>query len=124
MREAIALIRKLWTEERVTFEGQYYRTENATIYDKPEQTRCRSTSPAPAPWWRSMPAAAGDGFICTSGKKRELYTETLLPNVAEGIKAARQAQARLRPDDRDEGVVRHRPGSARWTIPGTGRRWR
>ena len=24
------------------------------------------------------------GFICTSGKKRELYTETLLPNLAAG----------------------------------------
>jgi len=28
---------------------------------------------------------AGDGFICTSGKKPELYTETLLPNVAAGL---------------------------------------
>ncbi len=26
----------------------------------------------------------GDGFICTSGKGRELYTETLLPALAEG----------------------------------------
>ena len=31
---------------------------------------------------------AGDGFICTSGKKPELYTETLLPNVVEGLEAA------------------------------------
>ena len=35
---------------------------------------------------------SGDGFICTSGKKRELYTETLLPNVAEGIAAASRAE--------------------------------
>ena len=41
-----------------------------------------------------MPAAHGDGFICTSGKKRELYTETLLPKVAEGIDAAGGAEAR------------------------------
>src|ERR671918_591829 len=34
----------------------------------------------------------GVGFICTSGKARELYTETLLPAVAEGLeKAGRQA---------------------------------
>ena len=26
----------------------------------------------------------GDGLICTSGKARELYTETILPKVAEG----------------------------------------
>ena len=27
---------------------------------------------------------AGDGLICTSGKARELYTETILPKVMEG----------------------------------------
>ena len=31
---------------------------------------------------------SGDGFICTSGKKWDLYTDTLLPKVAEGIAAA------------------------------------
>ena len=35
LRESIALIRRLWTEERVTFGGEYYRTRNATIYDRP-----------------------------------------------------------------------------------------
>ncbi len=29
-----------------------------------------------------------DGFICTSGKAPELYRDTLLPNVAAGIKAS------------------------------------
>ena len=29
-------MRRLWTEERVTFDGQYYRTRGATIYDRPE----------------------------------------------------------------------------------------
>jgi coenzyme F420-dependent glucose-6-phosphate dehydrogenase len=28
---------RLWTEDRVTFEGSYYRTEKATIYDRPER---------------------------------------------------------------------------------------
>src|SRR5947209_15488650 len=37
LREAVRLINKLWIEDRVTFEGQFYRTENATIYDKPKQ---------------------------------------------------------------------------------------
>src|SRR6202022_1560123 len=36
-REAVALIRRLWSEQRVSFEGQYYRTDKATIYDIPEQ---------------------------------------------------------------------------------------
>ena len=36
LAEAIKLIRLLWTEERVDFEGDYYRTSKATIYDRPE----------------------------------------------------------------------------------------
>ena len=36
LREAIELMRRLWTEERVTFEGEYYRTERATVYDRPD----------------------------------------------------------------------------------------
>ena len=87
MREAVQLMRKLWTEERVTFEGEYYKTEKATIYDRPEQ---------PVPIYVAAAGGlvakyagrGGDGFICTSGKKTELYTETLLPNLAAGLEAA------------------------------------
>jgi coenzyme F420-dependent glucose-6-phosphate dehydrogenase len=86
MAEAIKLIRRLWTEERVTFEGEYYRTDRATIYDRPEQ-------PVPIYVAASGPLAAklagrvGDGFICTSGKKPELYEE-LLANVNAGAETA------------------------------------
>nr|WP_246549519.1 glucose-6-phosphate dehydrogenase (coenzyme-F420) [Ancylobacter oerskovii] len=89
LREAVRLIRTLWTEERVSFEGEFYRTENATIYDRPE-------TPVPiyiagaGPQVAKFAGRAGDGFICTSGKKWELYTETLLPNVAAGLEASEQ----------------------------------
>src|SRR6266487_4704114 len=33
LREAVAMIKQLWSSELVTFEGKYYRTRNATIYD-------------------------------------------------------------------------------------------
>jgi coenzyme F420-dependent glucose-6-phosphate dehydrogenase len=86
LREAITLIRRLWSEERVTFEGEYYRTDRATIYDKPDR-------PVPIYVAASGPLAAklagrvGDGFIATSGKDPELY-ETLLGNLREGAEAA------------------------------------
>ncbi|MCA2214832.1 glucose-6-phosphate dehydrogenase (coenzyme-F420) [Jidongwangia harbinensis] len=83
LKEAVTLIKRLWTEERVSFEGTYYRTEHATVYDKPER-------PVPLYIGASGPAATrlagrvADGFITTSGKGHELYTDTLLPAVAEG----------------------------------------
>ncbi len=87
LKEAIQLIKQLWTEDRVSFEGQFYRTEHATIYDKPEQ-------PVPLYIGASGPSATrmagrlGDGFITTSGKGHDLYTETLLPAVREGAEKA------------------------------------
>jgi coenzyme F420-dependent glucose-6-phosphate dehydrogenase len=89
-REAVSLIKQLWTEDRVTFEGQYYQTDKATIYDRPEQ-------PVPIYLAASGPAATryagrmGDGYITTSGKAPELYTETLLPAVREGAEKAGRA---------------------------------
>jgi coenzyme F420-dependent glucose-6-phosphate dehydrogenase len=73
LAEAVTLIRSLWTDERVTYDGRYYRTDKATIYDRPDE-------PVPIYMAASGPKAAalagrlGDGFICTSGKAPELYT--------------------------------------------------
>jgi hypothetical protein len=36
LREAVTLIRTLWREDNVSFDGDYYRTINATVFDKPE----------------------------------------------------------------------------------------
>jgi coenzyme F420-dependent glucose-6-phosphate dehydrogenase len=97
LREAVALIRTLWAEERVSFEGTYYRTRNATIYDRP-------SPPVPlyiaagGPMLARFAGRAGDGFICTSGKAASLYTDELLPNVSAGIadsNAPRQSFERM-----------------------------
>ena len=85
LREAVTLIRRLWSEERVSFEGQYYRTQDATIYDRPEKMVPIYIAAAGA-LVAKYTGRQGDGFICTSGKATSLYTETLLPNVAEGLK--------------------------------------
>jgi coenzyme F420-dependent glucose-6-phosphate dehydrogenase len=85
LKEAVQLIQALTAPgaEIVDFDGTYYRTHEATVYDKPDE-------PVPVYIAASGPAAArlagriGDGFICTSGKGAELYTETLLPALAEG----------------------------------------
>jgi coenzyme F420-dependent glucose-6-phosphate dehydrogenase len=90
-KEAVELIQQLWTEERVSFHGQFYKTENATIYDRPE-------TPVPiyiagaGPFMAKFAGEKAAGFICTSGKKWDLYTETLLPNLEAGIEKAGKAK--------------------------------
>ena len=87
MSEAVKLIRRLWTEEFVEFEGEYYRVRGATVYDRPER-------PVPIYVAATGEVAAkfagrqADGFICTSGKGLELYRDKLLPAVREGARAA------------------------------------
>jgi len=61
LRESVRLMRELWRGDRVDFDGEYYRLKGASIYD---------------------------GFICTSGKGQELYTDKLMPAVNEGAAAA------------------------------------
>jgi coenzyme F420-dependent glucose-6-phosphate dehydrogenase len=86
-KEAVELIHRLWTEERVSHHGQFYKTENATIYDRPE-------TPVPiyvagaGPFMAKFAGKNAQGFICTSGKKWDLYTDTLLPNVDAGLAEA------------------------------------
>ena len=93
LRESVTLIDRLFPEEFVSFDGEYFRTHHATIYDRPDE-------PVPVYIAASGPAAArlagriGDGLICTSGKGPELYMDTLLPAVVEGaVKAGRDPAA-------------------------------
>jgi coenzyme F420-dependent glucose-6-phosphate dehydrogenase len=93
LRESVRLIRELWTADgEVDFDGEYYKTVGATIYDRPEQ-------PVPiyiaagGPQVAKYAGRAGDGFICTSGKGMDLYTEKLMPAVIEGAQVAEKDPA-------------------------------
>lgn len=87
LKEAVELIQRLWNEERVTFDGEFYSAKAATIYDRPD-------TPTPMYIAASGPAAArlagrvAAGFICTSGKGMPTYSDTLLPNVQRGTEQA------------------------------------
>jgi coenzyme F420-dependent glucose-6-phosphate dehydrogenase len=91
LKEALVLIRQLWSDERVTFKGRYYSTDKATIYDKPTIAPPIYVAAA-GPVFAKYAGQFGDGFICTSGKAPELYLDTLLPNVAAGIQASGRKQ--------------------------------
>lgn len=83
LREAVKLIRLLWTEQSVTFDGEHYVTRNATIYDRPEQAIPIYIG-AGGPQVAKYAGRVGDGLICTSGKGMELYSEQLLPSFKDG----------------------------------------
>ena len=94
LREAVTLIRKLWAGETVSFDGEFYHTVEAKIYDRPEV-------PVPIYVAAGGPVAAryagrtADGLICTSGKGMDLYTDSLLPAMRDGAQQA----------GRDEGAI-------------------
>ncbi|WP_111720666.1 glucose-6-phosphate dehydrogenase (coenzyme-F420) [Homoserinimonas sp. OAct 916] len=90
LRESVDLMRELWLGDRVDFDGEYYQTKGASIYDVPDGGVPIYIA-AGGPLVARYAGRAGDGFICTSGKGMDLYTERLLPAVAEGAeKAGRQ----------------------------------
>jgi probable F420-dependent oxidoreductase len=89
-REAVGIIRSLWTEPRVSVEGKYYRLDDAEVTPKPLQ------KPAPPIWIggdskRSMKLAAdlGDGWLVHGHQPHEISKmfqgiKPLLGRKAEG----------------------------------------
>ena len=90
LREAIRLIRALWSKESVDFEGEFYQLVNANIYDRPE-TAVPIYVAAGGPQMAKYAGRVADGVICTSGKGMDLYTERLMPATVEGEQAAGRA---------------------------------
>jgi coenzyme F420-dependent glucose-6-phosphate dehydrogenase len=85
LREAVELIRLLWSDERVSYRGRYYRTRLATVYDKPDRPVPILIAAAGQRAARYV-GEAGDGFVTTSGKPLELYSESLLPALEQGAR--------------------------------------
>jgi coenzyme F420-dependent glucose-6-phosphate dehydrogenase len=94
LREAVKMIRLLWTEQSVTFDGEYYHTRNATIYDRPDKSIPIYVG-AGGPQVAKYAGRAGDGLICTSGKGMELYSEQLLPSFDDGAKESGRDPSKL-----------------------------
>src|SRR5438309_4942545 len=75
LREAVELIRKLWSEDFVSFEGEFYKTRDVTLYDKPSRGFVPIYIGASGEMVARYAGRVADGFICTSGKGMELYSE-------------------------------------------------
>ncbi len=92
LREAVHLIRELWTGAAVHHAGEHYAMVGARIYDRPQQ-------PVPVYVAAAGPVVAryagqhAEGFICTSGKGMDLYTDRLMPALEEGARSAGRSLA-------------------------------
>jgi coenzyme F420-dependent glucose-6-phosphate dehydrogenase len=86
LREAIQLIKKLWTEDWVNFKGEYYWVKDSNLYTKPK-------TPIPlyiAGLGRQSAMLAGehgDGFV-TNELNVDSISNTLFPALKEGAKRA------------------------------------
>jgi coenzyme F420-dependent glucose-6-phosphate dehydrogenase len=87
LRESVSLMRELWSNEFVSFEGTYYKTKSATLYDRPPNGIPLYIA-AGGPQVAKYVGRVADGFICTSGKGAELYRDQLLPALADGARSA------------------------------------
>jgi coenzyme F420-dependent glucose-6-phosphate dehydrogenase len=87
LREAVTLMRELWGGEVVSFDGEFYHTVEATIYDRP-QVPVPVYVAAGGPVAARYAGRAADGIICTSGKGMELYTDSLIPAMRDGAQQA------------------------------------
>jgi coenzyme F420-dependent glucose-6-phosphate dehydrogenase len=94
LREAVDLIRELWTADSVDREGGFYEVVGASIYDRPDR-------PVPiyvacgGPVMAKYAGRVADGLICTSGKGMELYVEQLMPALDEGASAAGRSPSEI-----------------------------
>jgi alkanesulfonate monooxygenase SsuD/methylene tetrahydromethanopterin reductase-like flavin-dependent oxidoreductase (luciferase family) len=90
LSEAIVLARRLWSEDRVTFAGRYYRLENTGILPKPIQS--------PIPIW----VAAGDNEAALRRVARLGDGWVTTENTVDGF-----ARLRRRIDDYAEAAGRN-----------------
>src|SRR3954452_10922690 len=69
LREAVAVIRELWSGEVTSFEGEFYTVENARIYTLPKEPVPIHVAASGA---RAVKVARkiGDGLIATSADKK------------------------------------------------------
>ncbi|WAC66937.1 glucose-6-phosphate dehydrogenase (coenzyme-F420) [Agrococcus sp. SL85] len=94
LRESVRVMRRLWQDERVDFDGDFYSLHGATIYDRPER-------PIPiyvaggGPATTRYAARFADGHICTSGKGDDYYRGTIVASLEEGLERQGRASAEV-----------------------------
>lgn len=86
LKEAISLIRQLWSGKEVSFDGEYYETKKAKLYTLPSQPIPLYVSSL-VPASSAFAGAEGDGLITTGGEKPDHYHK-MLHQFEQGARSA------------------------------------
>jgi probable F420-dependent oxidoreductase len=107
--EALEVMTRLWSEERVTFEGEHYRYEDASIAPRPTQQ--------PMPLWigGSSPAAVRRVLRFGNGWLAGLQSPAQVAPVVVSIREEAERQGRRIPEDHYGASITYRFGS--WHEP-------
>src|SRR5215204_4801500 len=83
-KETLILIKKLWTEEWITFKGEYYWVKDSNLYTKPQKPIPLYIAAMKSQTAR-LAGEEGDGFV-TNELNVESIKNKLLPAVREGAR--------------------------------------
>jgi coenzyme F420-dependent glucose-6-phosphate dehydrogenase len=86
LREAIEIMRALWSGEELNYEGKYYQTRKAKLFTPPVNPIPMIVS-ALAPHGGEFAGKYGDGLWSVGGKQPDLYHE-LIKNFEDGARQA------------------------------------
>ena len=108
--EVLELCRRLWSEERVTFRGEFFQYEDASISPRPIQQ--------PLPLWigGSSPAAIRRTVRLGTGWLAGIQTPAQVKPVVAAIKAAGRESGRSIPEDHFGASFVYRLGPADETL--------
>jgi len=84
LREALTIIKLLWTKKRVTYKGKYYKLSKATLYTKPK-TKIPIFIAGTGPKIARLTGEMGDGFITVPHIKYDV--SKVMKSLSEGAKA-------------------------------------
>src|SRR5260370_20781216 len=93
LREAIELIRQLWSGEVVSYRGAYYRTEKARLFTRPDRPIPLYVS-AMVPDSAAFAGRHGDGLFTVGGQEPDMYKQ-IIARFEEGARAAGKDPAQL-----------------------------
>ena len=87
LEEAIIIIKKLWEDDFVDFEGKYYRLRKANLYTKPK-TKIPLYVAANGPSTAYVVGKHADGLLTSGRVFEEKFKSEILPALTKGAKDA------------------------------------